>query len=291
MGVVEIKIVLVICQVDNVNSNTMSNVPQQGVAAVLISPQLIAPHTHARTPSTRASAGRPKASWLLPARQNKRQNLNGLAPNLCINLRPTASTNPACSYAPEPSQLAFNGISSVSISAAIAGCRPPTERVGKRKAEDEALPRNKEPRLASKDRAEAMFIDIEESSELMRKSVANRALAQVKNRRVTVDSGATREIDRPKRAKRAATAAQSDNDNGVFFIFSGSMRVRRAVRHCHCLPGFCFSPKRLGNAARARARQLEPTWRFLLAYPGCHVAILISHTLTSVQSSRRLLVI
>ena len=109
----------------------------------------------------------------------------------------------------------------VSVSAAMAGCRPPTERVGKRKAEDEAPLQNKEPRPTSstvKSRAVAMFIDFEKGLDIMRKSEANRAAAQMKNRRMTVDSGEVREANHPKRAKRAAIAALSDDDNGVFLF-------------------------------------------------------------------------
>ena len=63
-----------------------------------------------------------------------------------------------------------------------------------------------------------MFIDFEKGLDIMRKSEANRAAAQMKNRRVTVDSGEVREANHPKRAKRAAIAALSDDDNGVFLF-------------------------------------------------------------------------
>ena len=89
---------------------------------------------------------------------------------------------------------------------------------------------------AVKRKAEAMFIDIQEGLEIMRKCEASRAEALAKNRRrVTVDSGG---IHKTKRAKRAAPVALSDDNNGIFFIFSSPTRLRRAIRRCHCLPRF-----------------------------------------------------
>lgn len=107
---------------------------------------------------------------------------------------------------PGASQVASNNIPFVSVSAAMTGRRPPTERVGKRKAEDEALPRNKESRLASstvKSRAVAMFIDFEEGLDIMRKSEANRAAAQMKNRRVTQPTSGAATLQHSNKGKNA----------------------------------------------------------------------------------------
>ena len=218
-------------------SDNIPNVPQQGVAAIQIpSPPLITAHT----PSARASAGRPitKPSWLRSARPKPSRPAPSSS-ELGNNLRPTTCTYPARSGAPEISQPAsHNASSSVSVSesAAMDNCSPPTERAGKRKAEDEALPREKKPRLASS-AAKAMFIDADEGERIMKES--ERTAAMAKNRRVTVASGETRETDNPKRAKRAAL---SDDDNGVFFYSPmGSARVMcvlyvTVIAHWRSLP-------------------------------------------------------
>lgn len=215
-------------------SDNTPNVPQQGITAIqMLSPPLIASHTHAHAPSTRASAGRPKTKppWLLPgSKPNRPAPSSSISPNLGRMTR----TNPAPFCALETSQPApHDASSSVSMPAAMGGCSPPAERAGKRKAEDEAPPRDKEPRLASsavKGRGMAMLIDKDEGLRIMKISEESRAAALAKNRRVTVAGGEARETDNPKRTKRAAAAALSDDDNGVsFYSLCGSARVMRAL--------------------------------------------------------------
>jgi hypothetical protein len=221
-------------------SDNTPNVPQQGVPAIQIpSPAPITPHPHIHAPSTRASAsaGHPKPSkpsWLLSARPKGLAPSSFVGPELGINLRPTTRTDPARSCATETAQPApHDPSSSVSVSSLMASCTPSEERTGKRKAEDEASSRDKEPRLASsaaKGRGGTMFINAEESSKIMRVLEEGRAAALVKNRRVTVAGGEARDADHPKRAKWAAAAAPSVDDDGVSFCsFCGSARVVRAL--------------------------------------------------------------
>jgi hypothetical protein len=115
----------------------------------------------------------------------------------------------------------------------MASCISPAERAGKRKAEDEASPRDKEPRLASsavEDKAKAMYIQMDESSELMRICEGSRAAVLAKNRCVTVAGGEARKTDHSMRVKRTHAAAPSVDDNGVFyFSLCGSARVMHAL--------------------------------------------------------------
>jgi hypothetical protein len=116
----------------------------------------------------------------------------------------------------------------------MANCVPPAERAGKGKAEDDAAPRDKEPRLASsavQHRSKAMYIHLDESSKLMRICEESRTAALAKNRRVTVASGEARETDHSEHVKRAApAAAPSVGNSGVFsFSLCESMQVRHAL--------------------------------------------------------------
>lgn len=206
----------------------MPNAPQQVVAAIQIpSPPLITPHT----PSTRASAGLPipKPPWLLPNRLKLNRPARSSS-DLGNNLRPTTRTDPARSCAPETSEPAPQDASSsvsVSESASMDKCSPPTERSGKRKAEYEAPPRDKEPRLASsavKGRGGAMYIDEDEGERIMKKS------------------------DILRRTKRAAPSV---DDNGVFLFPLWGLRelCARCMSLSLLTGGLCLAPYRHRYAA------------------------------------------
>ncbi|KAI9440990.1 hypothetical protein H4582DRAFT_1940796 [Lactarius indigo] len=171
------------------------------------------PHTHhdPRTPSEsiRASAELQKPNWLLSSRPSI-PNKSAPSSSVGTNRRSISCSNLTRSCAPqhppntlETAQLPLHDASSSSsapASPAPAGNRPPAERSGKRKAAEE-------PRRAAMGGRGPMFIDVDESSKIMRSSEESRAAALVKNqrRRVTDPGGEAYYPGYPKRARTACS--------------------------------------------------------------------------------------
>ncbi|KAH8997096.1 hypothetical protein EDB86DRAFT_924463 [Lactarius hatsudake] len=195
-------------------------VQEEHVTTRIPAQPLADPHTYHHDPraaseSIRESAERsiPKPTWLISKK---------LAPSSSVgtNRRSISCANPARPCASQEPPNASPPLHDAS--SAPAGYRPPAERSGKRKAAEEL----RRAAAAAMGRGRPMFIDVDESSKIMRNSEESHAAALAsQRRRVTVAGGEACEAGLPKRARTAAATTSDDSNRDTHIRFSRRRKI------------------------------------------------------------------